>query len=140
MSVVHDCTVTCTSCKRRTLIKDAPFHFLSILKPYYFTEATLWKMRGALRRFCGSYGPKVLLRSTASHLEKKRRNLRKVSTTQGELLDNQRAHHPEHTVRRFGVRQDVAVERPHTRLLAIDDGIITFAGRDIERVGKVRAG
>ena len=39
------------------------------------------------------------------------------------FLNDQCRHHPEHTVLRLGVRKDVAMERPGTRVVAVDDDV-----------------
>src|SRR6266540_1507679 len=50
------------------------------------------------------------------------------------LGDDERGHHPEHPVTPLRVREDVAVERPHTRLVAVDDDVPALAGVHSERV------
>lgn len=57
-----------------------------------------------------------------------------AASTPTVLLDNQRGHHPKHPMRRFRVRQDVAVECPSAWLLAINDHVKALPGRDVQRV------
>ena len=52
--------------------------------------------------------------------------------------DDERGDHPEHPVRPLGVREDVAVERPRARCVAIDDDVPALAGVDPERVAGER--
>ena len=62
------------------------------------------------------------------------RRFNRASVPASGLVDNDGGDHAKHTVRRFGVRQDVAVECPHAWLLAINDRVISFARRDVERI------
>ncbi len=44
--------------------------------------------------------------------------------------DDERRDHPEHPVRAFHVRQDVAVERPHAEGVGLDEDVVALAGVD----------
>ena len=52
--------------------------------------------------------------------------------------DDQRVDHAEHAVRAFGVRQDVAVERPDAGRLGVDQDVVALTRVDAEGVARER--
>ena len=102
------------------------------------TRRASTRSRGAAGSDARGSGPRARDRADERHLRRPaggQAGQRRQDLDGGRaVLDDQRRDHPEHPVHPLGVGEDVAVEGPDARVLAVDDDVPALARIDAERV------